>query len=182
MRRPKPDTILQNKIVKHLNQIKQANHEPCEMDLTSDGWERFEQWGHQRHNQALKASGKTQPFFGRLETHCLKFAMIISKADDPESETVDKNALDMAIKWADFSLNSYSKLVMEELAFTESDRELKRLEDLIKNAKKIPHRDVVNSTKWSNKKIAYHAEILRNMGKIRTDEGKRGGIIYLWLG
>jgi len=181
VRRPAPDMKLQNKIVSHLNEILKACQEPTAMDLTRDAWEYFESWGNDKYMQAVVAPPQIQPMYGRLETHALKFCIIIHLTRYPEETEIDTTSTMAACDYADFILTSYRRLVMEELTFTVNEQKLKKVADFIKNSEEISHRDVCNFTRYRKRELDELLQTLVEMGKIEAGKGIKGGKVWKWI-
>jgi len=181
VRRPPPDKRLQNKITEQLNSIRQATKVVTEMTLTPYAWTTFEAWAHERHIEALHAPGTIQPMYGRIESHVLKYAIIISVATLPESLEIDEITIEKAIAWGEFILKSYRRLVEEELTFTLDDRRLKKVSNLIKGGSPISYRDVLSGTRYKNRDLGEMLSTLKAMGKIRQVKGPRGGVKFEWV-
>lgn len=181
VRRPPPDLKKQNSITKALNQIRQASQEPQQMILSPEAWGAFEKWAMKRHQEALVAPPPIQPIYGRLETHALKFAIIISLGIQPSSLEINDIVISYAVEWADFILNSYRRLVLEELTFNMDDRKLKKVSDLIKGAGSISYRDIISTVRLKPRDLKEILETIRAMGKIREGKGPKGGRIYEWI-
>lgn len=180
VRRPAPDTQLQNKILSHLNEIRKACQEPAEMDLTRDAWEYFESWGNDKYTQAVVAPPQIQPMYGRLEAHALKFCIIIHLSRYPKETEIDTTTTMAACDYADFILESYRRLVLEELTFTVNEQKLKRVADLIKGQGEISHRDICNYTRYRKRELDELLQTLVEMGKIRATKGIKGGKWWKW--
>lgn len=180
-RRPTPNKILQNAILKHLNSIRQRSETPGPLDLTKAAWAMFETWGHTRYQDARDADPKLQPLYGRIETHCLKYAIIIHMASERSDGLITTETVKPAMAWADFVLQSYTQLVMHELTFTESDRKLKKVSDIIKSKGTASHRDVANGTRYGKRVLDDKIQTLAAMGKVRIKAGERGGKLYEWI-
>lgn len=180
--RPVPDIKLQNKIMKQLNAIRQATSTIKPMALTAASWSLFENWAQDKHKEALLAPPMIQPMYGRLESHTLKYGIIIAIAQNTKALEIDEPDIKTAITWAEFVLNSYRRLVTEGLAFTEDDKKLKKVADIIKSKGKTGYRDVVVGTRYKPKELAEILGTLRAMGKIRDDSGLKGGKYYVWTG
>jgi hypothetical protein len=185
IRRPKPDEALQDKIIKQLKRIKEAMMEPRELDLTPEGWTAFESWANERYKRAKIAPPQIQPMYGRIEAHCFKYAIIIQQARDPNADIIDVDVVSKAAIWADFILNSYQRLVLDELAFTYREKMVKKVADIVKAKGNPPnwctHRLVVQGTKYTEHELGVITGMLDKMGKIKRDTGPKGGRIYQWI-
>jgi len=180
VRRPPPNPPLQAKILKGLNAIRLASKSPEVMELTPEAWKAFEAWAMAHHGDALIAPPQLKPMYGRLESHALKFSIIINLTRDPESLDIDQVSTQAACSCADFCLNGYRRLVMEELTFTANERQLKRVSDVVKGAGEISYRDLTRYTKFKARDLEEFTKMLRVMGKIEICTGPRGGKIYKW--
>jgi hypothetical protein len=183
VRRPEPDMDLQEEILSNLRAILDAcTQKPRQLYLTDEAWESFEGWAHKQHQHALSAPPKLQPMLGRIETHCLKYAIILQMATDPMSNMIADLAIHTAMEWAEFIVESYRRLVMHELTFTEQDRKVKRVADLIRNAGTISKRDIANATGYKAADLEGIAATLETAGRIKRGKGPRGGAKYEWIG
>jgi hypothetical protein len=180
VRRPPPNQQLQNKILKGLNAIRTACKSPAEMNLTEQAWKSFEAWATTKHRDALLSPPQLKPMYGRLESHALKFAIIISLTRDPETLEIDQVSAQAGCSCAEFILRGYRRLVMEELTFTANERRLKRVSDVIKEAEEINHRDLMSRTRFKPRDLEEYTRMLTIMGKIELATGKRGGKVYRW--
>jgi hypothetical protein len=179
--RPSPDTKLQSKIFGNLNEIRKACQEAKAMDLTRDAWEYFESWGNDKYAQAVLAPPQIQPMYGRLEAHALKLAIIIHLSRYPKETEIDLTSTMAACDYADFILESYRRLVMEELTFTVNEQKLKRVADFIKSQGEVAHRDVANTTRYKKRELDELLQSLVEMGKIRATKGIKGGKAWKWI-
>jgi hypothetical protein len=182
VRRPPPDTKLQNKIVNHLNEIRKACQEPKAMDLNKDAWEYFEAWGNDKYTQAIVAPPQIQPMYGRLEAHALKLSIIIHLSRHPQEIEIDTTSTMAACDYAGFILKSYRRLVLEELTFTVNEQKLKRISNFIKSQGEVAHRDVMNATKYKFRELQELLQTLVEMGQIEAGKGIRGGKRWKWTG
>ena len=181
VRRPAPDTKLQNKIAAHLNEIRKTCQESAPMDLTGNAWDYFESWGNDRYVQAVIAPPQIQPMYGRLEAHALKLAIIIHLSRYPEETEIDTTSTMAACDYADFILNSYQRLVLEELTFTVNEQKLKRVSKLIRDRGEIPHRDVVIATRYKKRELGELLQTLVEMARIKAVKGDKGGKAWRWI-
>jgi hypothetical protein len=182
VRRPPPDRQLQSKILTKLEDIRKCCGKRAPMELATDAWDSFESWAMNKHEKALIAPPQLKPIYGRLETHALKFAIIIHLSRDPASIEIDKTSMMAGCSCAEYILNCYRQLVMEELTFTVNERKLKRVSDLIRDQGEMPNRDLVSATKYNRKELSEIIQILHDMGRIETFKGERGGDWYRWIG
>ena len=182
VRRPAPDIKLQNKILSHLNEIRKACQEATAMDLTRDAWEYFESWGNDKYMQAVVAPPQIQPMYGRLEAHALKLSIIIHLSRYPNEVEIDTTSIMAACDYTDFILESYRRLVMEELTFTVNEQKLKRVIDIIKNQNEVSHRDIANATRYRKRELDELLQSLVEMGKICATKGIKGGKAWKWTG
>ena len=182
VRRPAPDIKRQNRILSEMNGIRKGVEIVREVDLTPEAWEIFETWAHERYKEALVAPGKLQPMYGRIESHALKFALIFAVCENPEGREVKPKSVQAATACADFVLQSYRRLVLEELAFTFNDKRLKRVSDIIRGKGKASERDIMRGTNYLKRDLDDLIRTLSVAGKIKKEEGPRGGNHYAWLG
>jgi hypothetical protein len=183
--REPPDGNLQRKIGDQFKDIWKGTkaEESCHMDLAPEAKKVYEQWAHERHAEALVAPPQIQPMYGRIESHCLTFAMILSLAHSVKTKTIGEGSVRAAISCSEFVLNSYRKLVMEELTFTNDDRKLKRVHDVIKKYDgPISYRDVLSITGYHTKVVDEVLKTLIASGKIRYVPGPKGGKNYENIG
>ncbi|MDY6987952.1 MAG: DUF3987 domain-containing protein [Thermodesulfobacteriota bacterium] len=180
-RRPAPNKQLEAKILKQLNDINTAAKHPQEITLTSGAWSKFDTWGQEQFKRAMVAPPEVQPMYGRIETHCLKYALIISLGVSPTTAIIDAETLDVAINWADFVIESYTRLVLEELAFTDDDRRVKKVAKIIRSKGSASKRDIVTSTRYKARDLEDVIRTLVVMGKIKQAKGPRGGLVYNWI-
>jgi len=181
VRRPLPDTKLQNKILSHFNEIRKACKEPQPMDLNRNAWEYFESWGNDKHTQAILAPPQIQPMYGRLEAHALKHAMNIHVSRYPQETEIDTTSTMAACDYANYILNSYRRLVTEELTFTVNERKLKRVADLIKNTTEISNRNLLIDTRYTKRDLNEITQTLVEMQYIQAFKGTKGGEWWRWI-
>lgn len=182
VRRPPPDEVLQEKILRGLRKSLKAVEHQQQMDLTPEAWRVFETWALERHRDAMSAPPQLKPMFGRIETHCLKLSIILAVAQDPSVTLIGSDVVKIAIACADFVVNSYRRLVTEELTFTKAERKLKRVEEIMRSKGSISHRDLSRLTRYLDKELNEITRALISMGKVKVDTGPRGGKIFKWLG
>lgn len=182
VKRPEPNKQLQNKILYRFNDIRKACSKESPMDLTPEAWEYFEDWGHDKYQQALIAPPTIQPMYGRLESHALKMAIIIHLSRYPEETEIDLKSIVAGCDQANHIINSYRHLIVEELAFTIDQHKLKKIETIIKQRKIAPNRDVANYTKYRTRDLDELLKTLVVMGKIECITGERGGKSWKWIG
>jgi hypothetical protein len=182
IRRPEPDKKRQNEIVAQLKGIQEACSKPQKLDLTEDAWTAFQEWAQERYRLAEVASPQLAPMYGRLETHALKYGILLGVMDNPKTKTINPVVMSAATAVADFVLDSYRELVMEELTFTYHDKKLKKVSDIVKNSGKASLREITTATRYKRKELSEILEILSIMDKIRESEGPRGGKYYAWTG
>ena len=118
--------------------------------------------------------------YGRMEAHALKFSMLIHLTRYPEETEIDTTTTVAACDYADFILNSYRRLVMEELTFTVNEHKLKKVSDLIKSQGEVSHRDVAIGTRYNKKELELLLQTLVDMGKIQASKGIKGGKWWKW--
>ena len=153
-----------------------------ELDLTAEAWDLFEVWAENRYKDALDAPSQLQPLYGRIESHALKFAMIFSISEKPESQFVEPENVKAATVCADYCLQSYRRLVLEELAFSLNEKKLKKIQDIIKQKGKASERDIARGTRYLKKELKDLLLTLITAGKIRHEPGPKGGSHYIWMG
>lgn len=182
VKRPPPDTKLQNSVLGHLARIrKNCNEAPGPMHLTPTAWETFETWAHDQWEGALVAAPQLQPMYGRMESHVLKLATIIELTRCDYSTEIDQISLEAALDMAEFMAQGYRKLVMEELTFSLNERKLKKVSNIIKAAGEISNRDLTNSLGYVSKELQLLTQTLVDGGKIKAAKGPRGGKAWKWL-
>lgn len=120
--------------------------------------------------------------YGRLEAHALKLGILIQLCYKATSQEIDEETIKQACGFSERILNGYRQLVLEELAFSPSDKKLKRISNEIKSAGSISYGDLMARTRYSKKELLDYLERLHIMGKIKTVPGPRGGKVYVWIG
>lgn len=181
IRRPRPNADLGDSLHRRFTAILAATENHAEMDLTKDAWAEFERWGHQRYEEALKAHPLIQPIFGRIETHALKLCLLFGLATDPREHLVSTPVVRSAIAVADRFLEMYQDLT-GRLAYSDHQRRLEKVEELIKTRNEMPRRELLHATRSIPRpQLDQILETLRQMGSIEIKKGKRGGHIYVWL-
>jgi hypothetical protein len=181
VRRPAPDKNLQNKILSHFNTIRKACEQAHPMELNESAWEYFENWGNDKHVQAIVAPPQIQPMYGRMEAHALKFAQLIHLSRYPEEIEIDTTSIMAACDYANTILESYRRLVMEELTFTVNEQKLKRVSNLIKDKGEVPHREVVIGTRYNKRELDTLLQTLVEMERIKAITGPKGGKTWKWM-
>ena len=119
---------------------------------------------------------------GRLEAHAMKFCIIIHLSRYPKETEIDTTTTMAACDYADFILNSYRRLVLEELTFTVNEQKLKRVSNLIRDRGEIPHRDVLSTTRYRSDELKKLLQTLVEMGRIEASKGNKGGKNWRWIG
>jgi hypothetical protein len=87
----------------------------------------------------------------------------------------------MATTWANFVLDSYRRLILEELTFNERDKKVKKVADIIRNSGRASMRDVTIATRYEQRELLEITRTLEVMGKVARDTGERGGIWFEWV-
>jgi hypothetical protein len=151
------------------------------MDLNRNAWEYFESWGNDKHTQAIVAPPQIQPMYGRLEAHALKHAMNIHVSRYPQETEIDTTSTMAACDYANYILNSYRRLVTEELTFTVNERKLKRVADLIKNTTEISNRNLLIDTRYTKRDLNEITQTLVEMQYIQAFKGTKGGEWWRWI-
>jgi hypothetical protein len=108
--------------------------------------------------------------------------MLLAVGKDSKTLTIDEAVINFATSWADFVLNSYRRLVLEELTFSLDDRKLKKVSDVIKANSPINYRDVISCTRFKPKELAEIIATLRAMGRVSELKGPKGGRLFNWIG
>ena len=167
-----------NELVKLLHDIK----ENCTGELSYLRFEEpFSYWA--KEVQEKHKEGFLDSFYSRVETHCMKLAMIYEAALSQKAE-MREESFTYAVRALDFLVASAQPLVSEEIALSETEKKITRIARYIQETVEIPRSAVMKNLHLTAFEMDNIEKTLvdRELIRVQDEPGIRGPSrkIYLW--
>lgn len=127
-----------NRLVKQLHEIKENfKDEPLSYERFEDP---FRRWA--RKTQAEHEQGFLDSFYARIETHCMKLAMIYEAASTGKIE-IREESFRHAVKALEFLIASSRPMVSEEVGISEDEKRIRKILAFIRGKEEVERRDIL---------------------------------------
>lgn len=160
-----------NRLIKRLHEIKESFKDDKLSYVRFE--EPFRSWA--RKTQAEHERGFLDSFYSRIETHCMKLAMIYEAASTGRVE-VSEESFNYAVKALEFLIASARPMVSEEIGISEDEKRTKRILAFIQEKGEVAKRDVMRKfglSRWDMDRIEGTLED-REVIEVRTERVKEG--------
>ena len=161
---------------------------PTAMNLSGSATEFYTQWSHQQHEKALSLERQIEDIGGyisRLDSYCLKFALIFQTLDDPDQPISLKN-MQASVLLCEWLMNHIIFMLQEKYIFNRYYADRLKIRELLKRNDGIMSRtDLMNHSKLDKESLDRAIENDVEAGIIEKVEkdtgGKRPLILYRLL-
>lgn len=160
-----------NGLVKKLHEIKE-NFKGDKLSYVRFE-EPFRSWA--RKTQAEHERGFLDSFYSRIETHCMKLAMIYEAATTSKVE-ISEESFRLAVKALEFLIASSRPMVSEEIGISEEEKRIKKILAFIQEKGEVAKREVMRKfhlSKWDMDRIEGTLED-RDVIKVVTERVEKG--------
>ncbi|MBA7491483.1 hypothetical protein ES702_02029 [subsurface metagenome] len=160
-----------NGLVKQLHKIKEHFKDKPLSYVKFE--EPFRKWA--RKTQAEHEQGFLDSFYARIETHCMKLAMIYEAASTGKIE-IREESFELATQALKFLIASAGPLVSEEIGTSEDEKRTKKILSFIQEKGEVARRDVMRKfglSRWDMDRIEGTLED-REAIEILTERTKEG--------
>jgi hypothetical protein len=187
-RPPRLDQALKAEVIFELKQIQSISGEA---DVTPEAYRIGEDWYFDLKSQMRKGDNgdKLNPFYSRLQTYLIKFALIYQISEDGTLLIHSQNMI-RACQLINFLKSNIKSMVEDQMVFGADQIMIKKVADIIKSAGAIDHTALSNRArilKSSLEKILpsliEQGRVMQNNTAIKSSTGRTyTKRTYTWIG
>lgn len=160
-----------------IGQIERTMELSKEARFMHDTWYRQSDKGMQQEDDIELLS----PFYTRLNTYLLKFAMIYQVADN-DSSLISPENLHKAILLVDRLKSDVKKMLINDIVLNARDLKLKKVELIIRKKGAVSRTDLIRKSRTYKRELDEIIDTLCECNLIAHDKGDNGATFYTWKG